>query len=286
MAREAGDLSLTSGPALPYRLAMYLNDHPEVLPRFFATQGALEAFATTLTMLKPAVKAQALRIANRLIIKIASQVADSGFQSGPLTWSRQDNFSLDLDAERTVEAYLNDPAGGLAGKLVFPERRRERRVIILMLDHSYSMKGIKMLLAGICAASVAAHCRQDYGVIVFSKQGQVLKPLSGWQHAEVVLEKIFNLNLDGDTNLRSALELGLKELRGCEKKTGLLLTDGNWNTGGDPQELAVLFDKLNIICFPPANPDKIKELALAGKGAFMFVTKESEIPGAITRCLG
>lgn len=286
MAREAEDLSRSSGLALPYRLAMYLNDNPHVLPRFFATQGALEAFATTLTMLKPRVKAQALRIAGRLIIKIASQVADSGFQSGPLSWSRKGDFSLDLDVERTIEAYMNDPSAGLPGNLVFPERRRERRVVILMLDHSYSMKGIKMLLAAICAASVAVHCRQDYGVIVFSKQGQVLKPLNSRQHPEVVLEKLFNLNLDGDTNLRSALELGLKELRGCEKKTGLLLTDGNWNTGGDPRELAALFDKLNIICFPPANPEKIKELALAGKGTFKFVAKESEIPGAITRCLG
>ena len=37
-------------------------------------------------------------------------------------------------------------------------------------------------------------------------------------------------------------------MRECE--AGLLLTDGDWNKGGDPFRAAVQFDKLSVIGFP------------------------------------
>jgi len=70
-----------------------------------------------------------------------------------------------------------------------------------------------------------------------------------------------------------------------ERKSGLILTDGDWNRGGNPFQAAVRFDKLSVIAFPPASHEKIKKLAFQGKGNFSFVKEESEIAEAIIRCL-
>lgn len=82
-----------------------------------------------------------------------------------------------------------------------------------------------------------------------------------------------------------AMEVGLKYVSKFERKDGLILTDGDWNRGGDPFQTVVLYDKLSVIGFPPAEHEKIRQLALQGKGSFSLVRDEREIAGAILRCL-
>ena len=82
-----------------------------------------------------------------------------------------------------------------------------------------------------------------------------------------------------------ALEVGLKYVSEFKRKDGLILTDGDWNRGGDPFQAAVRFHKLSVIGFPPADNEKIRQLALQGKGSFFLVRDEREIAGAILRCL-
>jgi hypothetical protein len=89
----------------------------------------------------------------------------------------------------------------------------------------------------------------------------------------------------GDTNIRVVLEAGLKHIGKFERKAGLLLTDGDWNKGGNPLQAASRFDKLSVIGFPFANDKKIRQLAFRGKGTFSIVNDETEIVGAILRCL-
>ena len=45
----------------------------------------------------------------------------------------------------------------------------------MLLDHSYSMKGIKIILAAITAAAIAYHFKQDYAILAFSNRVSVLK---------------------------------------------------------------------------------------------------------------
>ena len=52
------------------------------------------------------------------------------------------------------------------------------------------------------------------------------------------------------TIIRSVLEAGRQHVSKFERKAGLLLTDGDWNKGGDPFQAAVQFDKLGVIGFP------------------------------------
>jgi hypothetical protein len=156
---------------------------------------------------------------------------------------------------------------------------------IVMLDHSYSMKGFKMILAAITAATIAQHFKQDYAVLAFNNKVSVLKGIHDSTGSEGVLKRLFALELRGDTDACQVLEAALEQLNNFERKMALILTDGAWNQGGDPLTVAPLFDQLSVIGFPPANQEKIRTLAVKGSGSFSFVEDERSIAGAILRCL-
>lgn len=237
-------------------------------------------------MLKPEAKKIAVKIASQIILKIAAQIADTGVRTGALKYRRTRNPSDDIEIDRTVECYIEQAEGDIRDHLVTSVRIPERRAFVLMLDRSYSMRGVKIVRAAITAAAVAIRFRQDYGVISFSSQAQTLKGLKSRLGPETLIEKIFHLELKGETDIAAALQAALYEMAGYPVKVGLLLTDGNWNRGQDPLQMAPLYDALHVICFPPARPHVIEQLAQAGKGTFAFVEDEQGIVRALRQSLG
>lgn len=268
-----------------YRIASYMNAHPDELPEFFEKADSLEVFANIFGMLKPEVRALAVKIASRLIIKIAKQIADTGYRSGRLKLAPGFTDGAEIELDRSLERYAEQPERGMLDSIVSYTRQRERRAFVIMLDHSYSMKGLKIILAAITAAAIAHHFKRDYAVIAFSNRATVLKGIDDSTGPEEVLERLFALKLQGDTDVRLALETGLRQVENFERKAGLLLTDGAWNQGGDPLEVAARYDKLSVIGFPPAKYEKTRQLALKGRGEFCFVENETGIAGAILKCL-
>ncbi|MFO0753031.1 MAG: vWA domain-containing protein [Thermodesulfovibrionales bacterium] len=268
-----------------FRVASYLNTHPEELPLFFDEADSLEVFANIFGMLKPQVRAKAVKIASRMIIKIARQIAGTGYRSGRLTLVRQFSDGSEIELDRSLENYTEEPERGIVDSIVSYVRKRERKAFVVMLDHSYSMKGMKVILAAITAAAIAQHFKRDYAILAFNNKVSVLKDIDDKTGAEKVLEKLFALELQGDTDIRMVLEAGLKQVGRFERKTGLLLTDAAWNRGGDPLEMAARYDKLSVIGFPPAKHGQIQQLAARGKGGFCFVDDETGIAGAILKCL-
>lgn len=268
-----------------FRVASYLNNHPEELHEFFAKDDSLEVFANIFGMLKADVRAKAVKIASRMIIKIAKQIADTGTRSGKLKLVRGFSEGSDIELDRSLENYVEDPSRGILDSIVSFTRQREKTAFVIMIDHSYSMKGIKVILAAITAASIAQHFKMDYGILSFSNRVSVLKGVNDKIGPERVLEKLFALELQGDTDVRLVLETGLKQIKDFERKTGLILTDGAWNQGGDPLEAASRYDKLSVIGFPPAKQEKVRLLAVKGKGEFSFVENEAQIAQAIIKCL-
>lgn len=268
-----------------YRVASYMNGHPEEFPAFFEKADSLEVFANIFGMLKPQVRALAVKIASRLIIKIARQIADTGYRSGCLKLVPGCADGAEIELDRSLENYTEQPERGIVDSIVSYTRQRERTAFVIMLDHSYSMKGLKVVLAAITAAAIAHHFKRDYAILAFNNRISVLKGIEDKTGPEEVLEKLFSLELQGDTDVRLALEAGLKQVSKFEKKTGLILTDGAWNQGGDPLETATRYDKLSVIGFPPAKHEKTRRLAVKGKGQFCFVRDETGIAGAILKCL-
>lgn len=273
------------GASFFYRVATHLNAHPEELDRFFEKEDSLEVFANLYGMLRQDVRARAVRIASRLIIKVAKQIADTGYRSGRLELVPGWRDGAEIELDRSLERYTEAPDQGILDSLVSYRRHRERQAFVVMLDHSYSMKGFKIILAAVTAAAIAYHFKQDYAVLAFSNRVSVLKGIDDPAGPEEVLKRLFELELQGDTDVRRVLEAGLKEMKTFDKKLALLLTDGAWNQGGDPLEVAAKFDKLNVIGFPPAKEEKVRLLALKGQGSFAFVGDERSIAPAILECL-
>ena len=106
----------------------------------------------------------------------------------------------------------------------------------------------KVILSAITAAAIAQHFKRDYAVLAFSNGVSILREVDERAGPENVLERLFALQSHGDTNIRLALEAGLKYVNKFDRKTGLLLTDGDWNRGGDPFQAAVRYDKLSVMC--------------------------------------
>jgi hypothetical protein len=266
-------------------VARYLNTNPDELEHFFEKQDSLEVFANVFSMLKENVRLLAVKIASRLIIKIAKQISDTGCRSGKLKLVNGFSNSAEIELDRSLERYIEQPELGILDNLVSFVRQQEKSAFIMMFDHSYSMKGMKIILSAITAAAIAHRFKKDYGILAFSNQVTILKAIDESTGPEEVLERLFSLELCGDTDTRMVLEAGLNHLARFEEKRGLLLTDGAWNRGGDPLEVVALFDQLGVIGFPPAKRETIRQLAVKGNGSFSFVEDETQIACAILDCL-
>jgi len=322
------DYDPANGPAELKRLA---RSSPEKVIEYFRSNRAaareilqstdvLELYGHIRDMLDPELEEIAKRYATRLIIRLASQIANIGVKTGSLYRSTTEAAWDEIDVDATLERILDRPASRLDENLVFLARRPEQKACVVMLDHSYSMKGIKISMAALTAAAIALHFKQDYGVVAFSTGARILKGLNQYKLPALIAEEILSLEPTGYTNIHDALHLGIGQMKGYEKKIGILLTDGDWTAGEDPLQVARRFDRLHVIgleeplqveatydevalrycdsrmdIFRPGggleenlrryHGSRVELLAREGRGHFTYVHRIEEVPLAITRCL-
>jgi hypothetical protein len=274
----------TNDPRHYWQMAHHYNNNPEDLEMFFEQPGCLQAFARMMDRLEDDVAVQSIKIASRLIIAIAKQIADAGYRAGKLKLIPGFRDGAEIELDYSLEKHLQAPERGILHNLVSYVRHIEKKAVVMMLDYSYSMQS-NIIFAAIAVAAIAQHFKKDYAVLAFNSGVCFLKEVSEPASPEKVLQRLFALQSYGDTNIRSVLDAGLQHVGKFERKEGLLLTDGDWNKGGDPFQTAVQFDQLSVIGFPFANHEKIRQLAIQGGGNFSIVRDETEIAGAIMRCL-
>ncbi|MGD8647371.1 MAG: AAA family ATPase [Desulfobacterales bacterium] len=274
----------SNDPRHYWQMAEHYNNYPDELEVFFEQPGCLQAFARMFDRLQDDVAVQAVKIASRLIIAIARRIADAGYRAGKLKLIPGFNDGAEIELDYSLEKYMQAPERGISDNIVSYVRHIEKKAVVMMLDFSYSMQS-NIILAAITAAAIAQHFKKDYGILAFNSGVCILKEVDESAGPEKVLERLFALQSCGDTNIRGVLEAGLQHVDKFERKDGLLLTDGDWNKGGNPFQAAVQFDKLSVIGFPFAANEKIRQLALQGNGDFSIVRDETEIAGAIMRCL-
>lgn len=274
----------TNDPRHYWKMAHHYNQHPDELGLFFEQPGCLQAFARMIDRLQDDVADQAIGIASHLIIAIARQIADVGYRASRLKLIPGFNDNAEIELDHSLEKHTESPEQGILENLVSYIRHIEKKAIVMMLDYSYSMQS-NVILAAITAAAIAQHFKKDYAILAFNSGVCILKDIDESAGPEKVVKRLFALKSCGDTNIRGVLEAGLHHVSKFERKTGLLLTDGDWNKGGDPFQAAVQFDKLSVIGFPFADYESIRRLAMKGSGNFSIVTDETEIAGAIMQCL-
>jgi len=201
-----------------------------------------------------------------------------------------DDFDLEETIERLIESA--SPPGLITYDHIVGIGRMERKAkAIIILDTSGSMSGEKIAHAAI-SASVAAHLLRggELCLITFNSDADIRRASSPAE-ATKLIEDILDVVPIGYTNIKRALELAKKE---GEKMKGeyvyLLITDGNYNVGGDPREVAAEMRKLNVIFAPgPIGNSRgrrvCEDLARLGNGRFIQIESYSEIPYVVPELL-
>jgi gas vesicle protein GvpN len=306
----------------PEKVVEYLHSNRAAAEHILQSSDVLELYGYIRDILDPELNTIAKRYASRLIVKLASQIANIGVKTGNLYRSKNDEAWDEIEVDATLERMIDSPTSRIEENLMFLARRPEQKACVVMLDHSYSMRGPKIAMAALTAATIALHFKRDYGIVVFSTNARILKGIHHSRSPTVIAEQILSLEPTGYTNIHEALQLGIGQIRGYEKKIGILLTDGDWTCGENPLPMARLFDRLHVIGLEEPlqveedphfeltfryfdsradvirpvgwgveeslrryQGSRIETLAKEGRGHFSYVQSIKEVPLAITRCL-
>ncbi len=286
----------------PEEVSRFLNQHPEIAGRILTSPDVLEMYSYIKDKVDEDLKEVAKRYASRLIIKIATKIANLGVKSGELHPVADHLASDEIEIDQTLERIVERPTETIEDNLVVLARKPERKGCVVILDHSSSMQGVKVAIAALAAATIALHFKENYGVVAFSTRAALLKRINQTTSPTRVAEDVLSLDAKGYTNIREALQVALGEVRSYDKRIGILLTDGDWTYGGDPLQIARLFDRLHVIgledpyayddfyasdgrFYHPRYGSRIEVLAKEGRGMFAYVRSIDEVPMALTRCL-
>jgi len=238
------------------------------------------------------------RLARQSIIKTSLKITSKGIRGNfkKITPTYQIG-APEFDLDETIQHNpLNIYRKSLTYKDIFGiQRKKLKRQIVMILDTSGSMYG-KLLLNAALTTSVLAYNmeKESYGIVLFNSTAMVLKKIDEKKPVITIIDEILDSEAVGFTNIKIGLEKGLKELNKIKEKTrhkfGILITDGNYNRGENPIDLARKFPKLNVIAIPAENDaergiDTCREIARVGQGKFFAVNNFKEIPRALIELL-
>ena len=234
------------------------------------------------------------RLAKIAVLKTSLRISGRG-PKGPLR-RRVPYYPglMEFDEESMIESFLEKEYISYED-VVGLEPRSQAKFGVLIFDSSGSMTEEKLFNAALSTAVLAYNMRnEDYAVIGFGTRAFTIKKIGEKKNISNVIEEILDISSIGYSNISDALSVGLKELSKVKrrgKSWGVLITDGEWNVGRDPTQLAAKFPTLHVIATP--SKGKIAEhglktcrkLAKAGKGHFMVVKNFSEIPRLLVKLL-
>ncbi|MEM3421638.1 MAG: VWA domain-containing protein [Candidatus Hadarchaeum sp.] len=229
------------------------------------------------------------KIAIRAILRRALRSLGPTKRSARL---RRDSYRFgadEMDLEATCERIVGKP-DYRAEDIVVETRERKKLACSLMLDTSLSMAGEKLAVAAVGASMLAIELREDnYAVITFNSQAQVLKAMGQRRDVRQVISDLLEINAFGYTNMEEGLRAGLNELEraAAGERLGIIITDGRCSEGFHPERVASGFPKLCVIMVesPHSDAGTCSLLAELGRGRVYRVREYSQIPGAIRKLL-
>ncbi|MFW9875608.1 MAG: VWA domain-containing protein [Candidatus Thorarchaeota archaeon] len=238
------------------------------------------------------------RLARQSILKLSLKITSKGIRGQfkktvPFYKIGMSEFSLDETIQHNpLKIYEKN----LNYKDIYGvERKRQKRKVVLILDTSGSMYGRLLLNAALTSSVLAYNLeKEDYAIVLFNSTAMVLKKINQKKSVMKIIDEILDSEAVGFTNIQIGLEKGLKELNKTKQnrkdRFGILISDGNFNRGGDPVEIAKKYSKLHVIGMPTENDatqgiKKCQEIAKAGRGKFYAVKEYKEIPRALIELL-
>lgn len=224
----------------------------------------------------------------RLISKVVIKISSGDFAGFP-TDSKEHSLpyspGMEFDLERTIGRIIERCKGVEEvsyDDIVPSTKSRRNRSIVIILDSSGSMTGKKILIATVIAA-ISSHKlrRGDYCVIGFNSSAFVIKSPGDRKSSMRVIEEILDLVPLGYTNISEGLKKGLELSHRLRNPKFLLITDGEYNVGEDPRNLAKGFKGLNVVYTSGRRSRGLslcRSMAKLGGGNCFIVNDFREIP--------
>jgi hypothetical protein len=217
--------------------------------------------------ISPKYKAIFRRLARQSILKLSLKISSKGIRGQfkrtiPFYQIGMPEFSLDETIQHNP---LKIHDKNLSYKDIFGiVRRRQKRKIVLILDTSGSMYGRLLLNAALTTSVLAYNMeKEDYAVVLFNSTAMTLKKINQKKTTLKIIDEILDSEAVGFTNIQLGLEKGLSELNKTREEMknrfGILISDGVFNRGKNPVEIAKLFPKLHVIGMPPENEQMREE---------------------------
>lgn len=194
------------------------------------------------------------------------------------SWVDHPDAELDLDSSLDEDPSLQN--------LVVEKKEPRRAEVVVCIDTSLSMTGKKLALTAVSLAVMALQLEpEDLSVIAFETDATLIKPLGAKFDVYKILEKFMEVPARGLTNIESGLLLAKKQLDAgkISKKAVILMTDGRFTAGRNPDYLVPGLPRLHVVQTgnPWSSPRFCKDLAKQGRGKFVRVGKIEQLPKAL-----
>jgi Mg-chelatase subunit ChlD len=257
-----------------------------------------DAAARLLTALGRAFDPELRAAARALACRLPVAAPRTGVPDRPGTRrvvTRRDETGSDIDLDATLAARGAEPHWR-AEHLHTRGWRSTGRACVLLVDASGSVAGDELAVAVLTASALTQRMRPDdeLAVVAFWSQAVVLRPMSADPRADVVIDRLFDLQGGGTTDLDLALRTAATQLgrSRAAARDVLLLSDGMPTDSPDPLPAAAALARagahLHVLSLSP-DPESVANcaaLAAAGDGRVAPLLRPTQAPAAVRALLG
>ncbi len=193
-------------------------------------------------------------------------------------WIDHPQEEFDLDASLDEDPTLLS--------LMVEIKQARRASVVICIDTSLSMTGKKLALIGVALAVLALQLEpEDYAVVAFETEANLIKPLGEDLNLHQMLERFLEVPARGLTNIEAGLALAGKQLEGSmlPKKHVILMSDGRFTAGKSPEHIVPGLPRLHVVQTgsPWSSPRFCRNLARKGQGKYVRVTNMEQLPTSL-----
>jgi Mg-chelatase subunit ChlD len=230
-------------------------------------------------------------IARSTIIHSALRISGRGLRPETIN---QVPFSPGLDEfdlDATLESTFDKPEYITYTDIIGIERIARKKIGTIILDTSGSMTGPKLLTSALAAAVAAYHLRHDkYALIAFNTAASIIKPMDTSTTIDYIVDTILDTEPAGYTNITDGLKTAYTQYQRAKRRESwaILITDGIYNRGGNPEPHARKYHSLHVLQTPGTHPQSeqtCQRIAQLGGGRHIRVEDHTAVPRALMQLL-